>query len=120
MSRVTPFAAGDARDHRQVVLTNAALACWAVPVVAFVVAASWIATGAAPASLIVTTGGWAVLRAVAPSLCFAAGLALGLLAVARSAVRSRFTVTVIVLDGAGLVVAALLATAPAIAASLHG
>lgn len=117
MSRVTPYSAGDARDPRQIALTNIALVCWAIPVVALVAAGSYALTGA---SMSLPDGpAWTVARHAAPALFFGIGIALGLVALARSAVRSRWTVAVVVLNGLGVVLAALLVAGPTIAATLH-
>jgi hypothetical protein len=117
MSRVTPYSAGDARDPRQIVLTNTALVCWAIPVVALVAMGSYALTGATPTFPDSIT--WTVARHAGPALFFGLGIALGLVALTRSAVRSRWTVAVVVLNGLGVVAAGLLVAGPTIAATLH-
>lgn len=118
MSRVTPYSAGGSRDHRQVALTNAALVCWAIPVVALVATGSYLLTGAT--TTVAPTGAvWSVVRHAGPALMFGLGIGLGVLALGRSAVRSRWTVAVIVLNGVGLIAAALLVAGPTIAATLR-
>lgn len=117
MSRVTPYSAGGARDHRQVALTNAALVCWAIPVMALVATGSYLLTGATP-TFEPSGAAWSVVRHAGPAVMFGLGIGLGVLALGRSAVRSRWTIAVIALNCVGLVAAALLVAGPTIAATL--
>jgi hypothetical protein len=117
MTRVTPYQAGDARDPRQRAMTTLALVCWAVPVLVLAAALTYASTGA-PSSFLPGLP-WATIRATGAAVLFGLGVAFGLVAFLRSAVRNRWAFTFVLLNAVGLIVSGLLVTGPTIAESLH-
>jgi hypothetical protein len=113
---VTPFVAGDARDPRQRTLTVLAFACFALPTLAAVAVLSYAATGAPLDHVLPATSPWPGVRAAVPTLLFGIGAGVAVLAIGRSPVRNARAISAVVLNGVGLVVAAMIVAGPAIAA----
>ena len=118
MTRLTPYQVGDARHPRQPALTNLAFGLWLVPVLVLLAVMTYASTGAPTASLLATTHPWPELRGVVPAASFGTGTALGLLALARSTVRHRWTVVVVLCNAVALVVTALVVAGPTLAGAI--